>query len=73
MAKLPPPNDADTEAFVIKDIVRLIKEAKGDVIVLIDACTIRHYVRSEVDELLRKTHFPVYSGTLPLASSLIAN
>lgn len=59
---LPPPNDPETESFVLNEIVRMVKEANGDVIILVDACTIRHYVREEVDELIRKTHFPVYSG-----------
>jgi pyruvate decarboxylase len=47
---------------VIKEIVKLVKEAEENVVILVDACTIRHYVREEVAELAEKTHFPVYSG-----------
>jgi pyruvate decarboxylase len=59
---LPPPNDQEVEDWVINEIVRLVKESKGDVIILVDACTIRHYVRDDVAELVKKTNFPVYSG-----------
>jgi pyruvate decarboxylase len=62
LTSIPPENDPEVEDWVKDEIVRLVKEANGDVIILVDACTIRHYVRDEVDELARKTHFPVYSG-----------
>jgi len=62
--KIPPPNDPEVEDWIVSEIVRLVKEVDGDVIVLIDACTIRHYVREEVDALVNKTHFPVYSAPM---------
>jgi len=62
--KIPPPNDPEVEDWIVSEIVRLVKEVDGDVIVLIDACTIRHYVREEVDALIKKTHFPVYSAPM---------
>jgi pyruvate decarboxylase len=62
LKSIPPPNDAETEEWVIKEIVKLVKEAEENVVILVDACTIRHYVREEVSELAEKTHFPVYSG-----------
>ena len=33
----------------------------GDVVVLVDACVIRHGVREEVTDFLHKTGFPVYA------------
>jgi pyruvate decarboxylase len=64
LSHLPPPNDPETEEFVIKEIVRMVKEVEGDVIILVDACTIRHYVRDDVEELVKKTGFPVYSAPM---------
>jgi pyruvate decarboxylase len=63
LTSLPPPNDEETEAAVIRDIVQMIKDVDGDALILVDACTIRHYVRDEVQELIERTHFPTYSGT----------
>jgi pyruvate decarboxylase len=59
---IPPPNEEETEKFVIDEIVKLVKEADEDVIILVDACTIRHYVRAEVTELIEKTNFSTYTG-----------
>jgi len=64
LKSIPPPNDAETEEWVIKEIVKLVKEAEENVVILVDACTIRHYVREEVAELAEKTHFPVYSAPM---------
>lgn len=60
----PPENDPETEAFVLDEIVELVNKAESDVIVLVDACTIRHGVKQEVKALLEKTHFPVYSAPM---------
>lgn len=59
-----PPNDTNAENFVLDEIVRLVEEADGKVVVLVDACTIRHDVKDEVHELLAKTHFPVFSAPM---------
>ncbi|KAG6894240.1 hypothetical protein C0992_006957 [Termitomyces sp. T32_za158] len=56
-----PPNDPQIESFVIDTIVKRLEEAGGDVVVLVDACAIRHGVKEELNEFLRKTKFPVYS------------
>ncbi|KAJ7780574.1 pyruvate decarboxylase [Mycena maculata] len=64
LSRLPPPNDPDVEAFVIDEIAKLVEEAADDVIILVDACAIRHDVRSEVNELITKTGFPVYSAPM---------
>ena len=50
-----------TEDFVINLIHERVTAAGGDVIVLVDACVIRHDVRKEVVDFLNGTGFPVYS------------
>ena len=55
------PNDPETEAFVINLIHERVTEARGDVVVLVDACVIRQGVRKEVVDFLHKTGFPVYA------------
>jgi len=50
-----------TEDFVINLIHERVTAAGGDVIVLVDACVIRHGVRKEVVDFLNETGFPVYS------------
>jgi pyruvate decarboxylase len=58
------PNDPNIEKFILDEIVKLVEEADGDVIILVDACAIRHDVRKEVFELAQKTGFPVYSAPM---------
>jgi pyruvate decarboxylase len=60
----PPENDPEIEAHVLDSIVNLIEEAERDVVILVDACTIRYNVRKEVWSLLEKTHFPVYAAPM---------
>jgi pyruvate decarboxylase len=50
-----------TENFVIDLIHERVTAAGGDVIVLVDACVVRHGVRKEVVDFLRETGFPVYA------------
>lgn len=57
-------NDPETENFVIDQIEERVKEAVGDVVVLVDACVFRYDVREEVKEFLAKTGFPVYSAPM---------
>ncbi len=64
LSRLPPPNDAETEAFVLDEIVKLVDQAKGDAIILVDACGIRHDARVETNELIKATGFPVYSAPM---------
>ena len=59
-----PPNDPQVEDFVLDLIHDKIEEANGDVIVLVDACAIRHDVRKELLELLEVTKFPVYAAPM---------
>ncbi|KAF8195372.1 pyruvate decarboxylase THI3 [Pholiota molesta] len=56
-----PPNDSEKEAFVIDHIYNRVKEAEGDVVIIVDACVIRHGVRKEVATFLKETSFPVYA------------
>ena len=62
--KEPPENDPDIEAAVIESIYKLVKEANGDVALLIDACAIRHRIKEELREFLDKTQFPVYAAPM---------
>ncbi|KAJ7644509.1 pyruvate decarboxylase [Roridomyces roridus] len=58
-----PANDADAENAALEEIVKIVGGAEvegGDVVILVDACAIRHDARKEVDALVRKTGFPVY-------------
>ncbi|KAF7346218.1 Pyruvate decarboxylase [Mycena sanguinolenta] len=64
LSRLPPPNDPETEAFVLDEIVKLVEEAEDDVVILVDACAIRHDVRAEVNDLIKKTGYPVYSAPM---------
>ena len=60
----PPANDPDVEAFALDEIVRLVEEAGQDVIILVDACAIRHNVKKEVAELVKRTGFPAYAAPM---------
>lgn len=70
LSRHPPPNDAEVEKFVLDEIAKLAKVAhesdggKDGVVILVDACAIRHGVRDEVKELCEKTGFPVYSAPM---------
>ncbi|KAK7048297.1 pyruvate decarboxylase [Favolaschia claudopus] len=64
LSRLPPPNDPDTESFVLDEVVKLVKDAADDVVILVDACAIRHDVRAEVNELITKTGYPVFSAPM---------
>lgn len=60
----PPENDPETEEFVLDEIVKLVEAAKGDVIIMVDACSVRHGVKHEVEELYKRTGLPVYSAPM---------
>lgn len=60
----PAENDKETEEDVINEISKLVEHADGSVIVIVDACTIRHNVKKEVREFLDATHFPVYAAPM---------
>ncbi|EJF63216.1 pyruvate decarboxylase [Dichomitus squalens LYAD-421 SS1] len=60
----PPENDPDVENFVLDEIVKLVDEAQNDVIILVDACAIRHGVKNEVKELYERTGYPVYAAPM---------
>jgi pyruvate decarboxylase len=61
LSRVPPPNDQDVESYVLDEIMELVDDAKQDVVVLVDACAIRHDMRQEVNDLLMKTQFPIYA------------
>lgn len=60
----PPKNDPEVEASAVEYIYKLVKEADGDVAVLIDACAIRHRVKKELRDFLDKTQFPAYAAPM---------
>ncbi|TRM64754.1 thiamine diphosphate-binding protein [Schizophyllum amplum] len=64
LSSLLPVNESAAEAHVIEEIERLVKAADDSVVVLVDACAIRHDVRQEVDELIKKTGFPVFAAPM---------
>ena len=70
LLRTPPPNDPVVEAFVLNEIVGLVKEAGPDVVVLVDACAIRHDVREEVNDLINQTRFPVYAA--PMGKTVVS-
>lgn len=61
LSRIPPPNDIDVESYVLDEIMELVDDAKQDVVVLVDACAVRHDMREEVNDLLVKTQFPIYA------------
>lgn len=46
------------------EIVKLVEEAQGDAIILVDACSVRHHARKETNDLIRATGFPVYAAPM---------
>lgn len=53
--------DLHAEDFVLGEIQKLVEKAGAEVVILVDACAIRHGVMEEVWELIQRTGFPVYS------------
>lgn len=60
----PPQNDPEVESFVLDEIMKLVEDADRDIVILLDACSIRHDVRKEVLDLVQKTHLPVYAAPM---------
>ena len=56
--------DLAEEDFVLDEIQRLVEKAGHEVVILVDACTIRHDVKEEVWDLIQRTGFPVYSAPM---------
>ena len=54
-----PPNDEETEAEVVSQIIQLMYASKNTVIIS-DACAIRHRVLHELHELIEKTGLPTF-------------
>jgi pyruvate decarboxylase len=64
-----PENEPENEALVLDEIVKLVEgvtngEGKGEVVVLVDVHAVRHHVKKEVDELVKKTGFPVFAAPM---------
>jgi len=56
--------DQHAEDFVLGEIQELVEKAGSEVVILVDACTIRHDVVEEVWDLIQRTGFPVYSAPM---------
>ena len=65
----PPENDPETEEFVLDEIAKLVEQAQNDVIVLVDACAVRHGVREEAEHFYKHTGYPVYCA--PMGKSVV--
>ncbi|KAL5597038.1 hypothetical protein BROUX41_006295 [Berkeleyomyces rouxiae] len=63
-----PPNDPETEKYVVDVCLKYIHRAHRPVI-LVDACAVRHNVLDEVHDLLEKTQFPVF--VTPMGKSAV--
>jgi len=61
---IPQTIDLHVEEFVLDSIQKLVEKAGQDVVVLVDACTIRHDVTDEVSDLIQRTRYPVYSAPM---------
>ena len=64
-----PENEPETEAHVLDEIVKLVEgatkgEEKGEVVVLVDFCAVRHHLKKEVEELVKKVRFPVFAAPM---------
>ncbi|KAJ7054023.1 thiamine diphosphate-binding protein [Mycena amicta] len=66
LSNVHPPNDAEVQKAVIEEIVKLVDSASANdsVVILVDVCAVRHDTRAEVNELVRKTRFPVYAAPM---------
>jgi len=54
-----PENETEPEDYVVDVILKYLHAAKNPV-VLVDACAIRHRVLGEIEDLINKTHIPVF-------------
>ncbi|KAI9438445.1 pyruvate decarboxylase, partial [Russula earlei] len=61
---IPQSTDLAAEDFVLNEIQQLVEKAGSEVVILVDACTIRHGVTEEVWDLAQHTKFPVYSAPM---------
>ena len=66
----PPRNNPDVESFVLDEIMKLVEAAERDIVILVDACAVRHGVKQELRELAEKTRFPVYAA--PMGKTVIS-
>lgn len=60
----PPESGPGREAFVIGSIYSLVKDAGGDVVVLVNTCAVHYHVGAELEKFLKETQFPVYASPM---------
>ncbi|KAF7317234.1 Pyruvate decarboxylase [Mycena chlorophos] len=60
------PNDPEIEKAALNEIVQLVDRASANdnIVILVDVCAVRHDARAEVNELVKKTGFPVYASPM---------
>ena len=66
----PPRNNPEVEGFVLDEVMKLVESAERDVVILVDACAVRHGVKKELRDLAEKTRFPVYAA--PMGKTVIS-
>jgi len=64
LSRTPPKNDPEVEGVVLDEIIKAIGEAESNIIILVDACVIRHDAQDEVKDLVTATRFPVFSSPM---------
>lgn len=64
LSRTPPPNDPEVEGSVLDKISEAIGEAESNIVILVDACVVRHDVQDEVRDLATATRFPVYAAPM---------
>ncbi|KAI0317507.1 pyruvate decarboxylase [Amylostereum chailletii] len=60
----PPVNDPAVENFVLDEVSKLVQAAGEEVIILVDACAVRHGAKEETWYLITKTGYPVFSAPM---------
>ncbi|KAJ3726399.1 DHS-like NAD/FAD-binding domain-containing protein, partial [Lentinula guzmanii] len=70
LPRLPVPNKRLGEAAVIEEIVKLVEQAQGDVVVLADVGAVRYNAVEEVKAFVETAGFAVYAS--PMGKSVIS-
>ncbi|KAJ3738731.1 pyruvate decarboxylase [Lentinula detonsa] len=70
LPRLPVQNNGLSEAVVIEEIVKLVEQAQGDVVVLVDVGAVRYNAVEEVKAFVETAGFAVYAS--PMGKSVIS-
>ncbi|KAG6861380.1 hypothetical protein C0995_000786 [Termitomyces sp. Mi166 len=69
LTRNPSIEDPRLQSFVLDLVVKHFHRAEGDAIVLVDVCAIRHDVKDEINDFVKKTGFPVF--TTPMGKTAV--